>query len=233
MQVGITGADGYPRAKGKHRRELIEFLRAEPFIDWMYPDFSEIAWEEKVKMARSLRPRSSRKSDRLGTQVALGRGAELDPHEVARRLDEWDARTGGVVPDRQVGRPSCAQLAFLEDHPVLDIRALNATGLLRRPLAGHTLEWVDARKGLRLGAMLLVDQRDGTGDGGRLVIAPQDAGDMLWQQEIGLIGPPLARRIYLRCPFSAVKTDLLLLRDGHFASRQVNRLVHQSQRKSS
>lgn len=175
---------------------------------------------------RSVTPLPTPKTkDRLSTEQALllGRGA-ADFDFTAMVENERGSFWAQVDTAKGFRRPD--NVALISDHPVLDIRVLAPALLREGSLRAQTLCWGE-RSEPHVEILFVADWRDAEPH----LVAVWDYGNIEAprMQNIRILLQS-TKRLRFICPVEGKNYDVLYLRDGLFASRIAQRLVHPSQR---
>ena len=226
----LQGTNGKGRARGTNRRNLIYKLRWSAAAS-RYPPVAEFlaaeaAREEKEskRKAASLPAVNLLTSD-IRKYVPGPTRLAIIGHE--RRTPQEHRASMRLVP--VAPSPAIRPWGVLEDHAQLDLRhVLDWYDSKHRPLSAHKLS-CPALVAANAAVMLIVDRREP--DRPFLVVRLSTEGHApLPAQLIELVKSSDVRgRWQMVCPISEGRYDILLLRDGVFASRGSQRLKHRSQ----
>jgi hypothetical protein len=245
----IKGIDGFEPARGRALRKLLAALRAFPMRSELWPqddDLIEAYTEEPLSLLESYvrqtrndlarRRRGTTATDRAIDRLAEG-GEEPVPaevvlswvsdHDFGPALEQYRQSLHGSPETEWPGLS--LPTAVLEDHPVIDVRVIQRRGLIRRgEVTPWAMCWADPENFPFGGAYFAADLRSDTLPHLR-VTALGETVDTL--QVIGLIDPGQATRgrWLFKDPASSLGCEVLALRNGLFARRQSQRLVHGSQ----
>jgi hypothetical protein len=245
----IKGIDGVEPARGRALRKLLAQLRAFPMRSELWPeddDLIEAYTEEPLSLLESYarqarkdlarRRRGSSVTDRAIDRLAEG-GEEPIPaevvlswvsdHDFGPALEQYRQSLHGSETGDWPGLS--LPTAVLEDHPVLDIRVLQRRGLMRRgEITPIAMCWGDPEDFPSGGAYLALDLRSDTLPHLRIAVFGETVDTT---QVIGLIDPGQVTRgrWLFKDPASSLGCEVLALRNGFFARRQSQRLVHGSQ----
>ena len=230
----LLGEKGYARARGKTRAQLVEKLKAIPFILMRFPDLAPVFHEESARpiCEAKRRARASMRADAMTMTSALDAGRSLPTADVLDAHGNLMVELWLASIPKPSGKSLEAPLAELEAHAALDIRALAAIGLGEVELAAHGLVWRLSDGAEIARAILIADFRvaDRPVLVARSLVGPEGA---IPPQFVRLVPSAMKGRWFLECPLLGTRCDVLYLRGHRFASAKANRLVHRSQRKSN
>lgn len=220
-----------------HRRALLlearELLKQQPRRPRPKhaPPESEETGEARSSMRREpapkLPPKRPMTAYDLTTERALILGRGFGDYRIVREYESSRSEMRYERLPEVYARPD--HMAPMMNAPVLDIRVLCRENRLgEEGLRARTLGWPDEYTS---GHLILLIQ-DARAEDPFLMIAHQAEvrDDPRWQR-IEIFRLPNGR-LRFRCPVSTKACDLLYLRNGSFASWEMQRLYHPSQRKT-
>lgn len=219
--AGQLSVAGKGAVRGRNRERLVlsatgllHQLRATDLVGDEYFRLNYAVGTSRAAGKRKVRKRRLRVADPSnGTKAALYRGRTQAPKSSVGEIRERARRIDRAGDEPKLPRPAAA--STLEDYPELDLRLLRVR---RGFAAGQTLLW--SRPGGRcLLVQTLIDER-----ALQLVIMSADS-----RQFIQLAKGQRAGDLFALCPVSGRRTVKLHWRNGRFASRQAQRLIHRSQ----
>lgn len=220
--------------KGGQKRRAGELFCAEALLN---SENRELEWDSRTlvealpakyraQAAPAVPPRQTWKRHDMMTETAIDRGQGLAYHSIYEEVADWTSTDWANIPTAR-GYVCPTAPVLITDHPILDIRPLTRRGQWRADrLTGQQLRWGIGYP-FQYEAALFVDTRRAEP---MMVVAHQSYEDMDrgWQRL------PIIRQTYGRlrflCPVLETACDMLFERNGLFASREAQRLVHPSQR---
>jgi hypothetical protein len=250
----IEGRHGRKPARGKRRHALFARLRAASRHSKLPSEVTLLlkaydARQRRLRDQRARRPaqrprdlaeprRGTTTTDRALDRCADGGEFEISPEFALETIEYDDFGPVREAYVRSMHRPEppdwpnlSLPLAVLEDHSLIDIRVLQRRGLFRRGrVTAFAMCWGGDPRDFPIGsAYLAIDLRPDTAP--HLKVDLVVASGVSSLQFIGLMAPQSfdRGRWLFRDPVRRSGCEVLALRNGVFARRQSQRLVHASQ----
>jgi hypothetical protein len=223
----VLGTPGLAPARGAERSKLIAQLQRIPLLQLRWPQLGPHFEAEDLRRQR-FRARASRHSVKKGinnTDFALRRGRrstgeiDLAAHAMLSP-EEWLAQMAPAASELR-HQP----LAYIEDHPALDVREL-----VKHWRLDDSDMWAAIIVWPEVGGFLIADLRDPEHAFLRLCELRRRNGDAVPEQIIQMTRSPNNGRWFLKCPVTQHNCELLFRRGNMFLSAQAGRLIHRSQR---